>query len=229
MVFYGGGYGMGGYGMARLYTPQLEPMPTNLDSVFRTEQGLAAQNGGGPLANALNAAVQFPIAMAGVRKQQAGQSALNNLAATGQVTPDLPVNSINDANRAFQMQSQAQQDASYDQPYPPAISHGLAQQVARLGFKEPPGGFTPRTAQVPLRALQMTRTYGKPSAPDPLTAFLQGKGGQQEPQAGQSGQQPAPQAAPVGQTGKVRVIAPDGRSGSWDLSKGPIPQGFRRQ
>lgn len=31
-----------------------------------------------------------------------------------------------------------------------------------------------------------------------------------------------------GQQGKVRVQSPDGRTGTWDLSKGPIPQGYKR-
>lgn len=30
------------------------------------------------------------------------------------------------------------------------------------------------------------------------------------------------------ETGKVRVQAPDGSTGTWDLSKGPVPKGFKR-
>lgn len=30
-------------------------------------------------------------------------------------------------------------------------------------------------------------------------------------------------------TGSVRVISPEGKTGTWDLSKGPIPPGFQRQ
>lgn len=33
-------------------------------------------------------------------------------------------------------------------------------------------------------------------------------------------------ASPV--SGKVRVTSPDGKSGTWDLSKGPIPNGFKK-
>lgn len=36
----------------------------------------------------------------------------------------------------------------------------------------------------------------------------------------------APTVRPAPRTGTVRVKAPDGRTGTWDLSKGPIPQGF---
>lgn len=38
----------------------------------------------------------------------------------------------------------------------------------------------------------------------------------------------APDTSPKKQTGKVRVQAPGGQTGTWDLSKGPIPSGFKK-
>jgi hypothetical protein len=85
-------------------------------------------------------------------------------------------------------------------------------------------GTSQNDANVPSGAGTPNNTATKPSGagtPNNTSAKPAGAGTPNKPAT-----TPTSKTAKPHTTGKVRVKAPDGRTGTWDLSKGPVPKGF---
>lgn len=104
-----------------------------------------------------------------------------------------------------------------------AKREGLGATLQGAGYRVPPPmapSFTPPPGAPP--PVEVPNTTPAPQ-PGILQRVLPGIfGGPQAPATPQT----APQGTPA--QGKVRVRAPDGRPGTWDLSRGPIPPGYTR-